>query len=277
MEDITTKMKRQLLLKEIELEKSKIERLKKEIELQKLLNETKKMDMREELFQTFIQKKSNIENELTKKQEEGKEYIKQRNMNVEDIINTLQTEMNDTQTKNILSATIGYEFSDELIKIFQEKVHLKHTQLLFSSNTDDLTSYSFNNKIMNKSNVMIFIKTENNSLIGSFTSTTIPPPSQNDRVIVTDQSHFIFIVTQNGLNTFSLKKNWMCSLCICPNTSDDVVVINSFFLIKKSRELWIPSEPFKENYSSTLDLVTLLNTNVDGYSTIKSLTAIEWF
>ncbi|EDR24469.1 E3 ubiquitin protein ligase BRE1, putative [Entamoeba dispar SAW760] len=169
---------------------------------------------------------------------------------------------------------------EEYKDTFKNWTGMTHHSILYDSSKDELTAMSFNNKVEEKSNVMILVITKEGYSFGCFNKKQIPKaPKKGYKYIKNDKDFFVFSLRSKELTqpVMIQRKKKGKSLCIW-NSSCRVYTftVKRFMRItKKTEKSHFISNLFTKEYKDTTKKGTKLFTGENEFSVDKVL-AIQW-
>ncbi|ELP91675.1 hypothetical protein EIN_207220 [Entamoeba invadens IP1] len=173
---------------------------------------------------------------------------------------------------------VGTQTNMELLEKWTEK---KRCEVIYDSDDDGLSSYSLNAKICGKKNVMIFVKTTDNCLFGTFNTVELPTPLS--------ESEYCFVRNDAGFFIFSLENHKSSPQKICKKidaSSDasilikssmtDVFYVSKAFCVKNGGSFVLPgfSQEYVVEGESGDD--TLTGTHDPQKFDVRKVLAVVW-
>lgn len=146
--------------------------------------------------------------------------------------------------------SLGSKDNFDKLKVWS---HQPSAQIIFDSETQDLTSHALNTVLNNQTNVVVLIKTKKDFLFGSFTSLVPQLPTEIEKkFVVEDKNTFIFSIrNQYNIQPFKTSKNKTeKTLKLYNDDSKKIIGYNKFFTINKD------GLKIKEKYAKEFDDTT---------------------
>ncbi|EMS13159.1 hypothetical protein KM1_320290 [Entamoeba histolytica HM-3:IMSS] len=257
------------------------------LNLQMMENEKTKREQLEEIVGAVNFLKSRVDESNEAVQSIINEIPKER-VRKDPIIEMKTLEAKESQEKQEVKGEIEINIRETLesfgigkeIEEVKEWIGKKEYHTIYDSSVDGLTSYGLNDKICGKKNVMVFIKTSDEQIIGTYSSVVIPTPSYEGEYCFIRNDKEFFILKKEGEHMKRIIKRERAeksdaSLMIhC--SMDDVFYVSRAFCIKTKGSFVLPGISQEYEIEDSLGDDYLVGTHDPSKFEVKKMYAIEW-